>query len=189
MDKQVIGIFRVLMYLAVIYLFGNNIPGVFEVKLYISEWIHGDITPEHRNSGSVSVIMFVILGIASFYILQTVIYVFIGGALNNRNTSILNLIRHIFRSLKEIGQSKNFWTSGKEENDYEQIRKIMKYRDNKMALMNNAEAAKLLKETGSLDQMYHAKDLPQYRKTLSYINNKAAFMTNEQALDYIRTKK
>lgn len=185
MNKILIGYFRVLLFLVLpIWI---DIPSNFEVKLYFSDLIHGGHTPELRNSTSVKMILFFIYGLGSFYILQTVMYIFLGGPLQDRNTGIWNFLRHVWRSVKEIRGDKHFWTSDNDSNsNFRNIDQVLSYRDNKMAFMSNADAAELLKKTSHIDTLRNSSELRQSRKVLSYLNNKVALMDNERALDYIQ---
>lgn len=186
MDKQIIGIFRITLILVLVYYFKLPVMDPDEIKFYVSDLIHDGHNSEQRNSTSVSIIMFFILGIMSFYIFQTLFYIFIGGALQNRNTSIFNFVRHMYKAFKEIRSDKYFWTNSEQLSDTSRIDELLTYRDNKMAFMTNKQASKLLKKTSHVDAMKNNPELTQSQKTLSYINNKIAFMDNKSALEWIQ---
>jgi len=186
MDKQLIGIFRVAISLVAILFF--DLPSVYEFKLWVSDMIHGGYTQELRNTTSVSLVMFISLGILSFYILQTILYIFVGSALNGRNAGIVNFIKHSFKSIREISNGGHFWTKSSENGSLDRINDVLKYRDNKMAMMSNSQAVDLMKKTGHVDAIMSQSDLPQSRKALSYLNNKVALMDNKQALEFIQNK-
>tara|TARA_B100000508_G_scaffold138385_1_gene134321 strand:+ start:4888 stop:5454 length:567 start_codon:yes stop_codon:yes gene_type:complete len=187
MNKVLIGYFRVLLFFLIpIWI---DIPSSFEIKLYLSDLIHGGHTPEMRNSPSVKTILFLTYGLGSFYILQTVIYIFVGGPLQERNTSLWNFLRLVWDAVKEIRSDKHFWSSANDSNsNFRNIDQVLSYRDNKMAFMSNAQAAELLKKTSHIDTLRNSAELKQSRKVLSYLNNKVALMDNESALDYIQNK-
>lgn len=188
MDKQVIGFFRIVLFFV---LFGAlGVPSdPFEYKLMISDLIHGGHSAELRNSTSVSIIMAISLGVISFYIIQSLAYIFVGSALNGRNTSIFNFFRHVFKSLGEMRNDPHFWTSDSASGGSNSLDKVMSYRDNKMAMMNNADAAELMKKTSHIDAARANPDLPQSKKVLSYLNNKVALMDNKSALEYLQNGK
>ena len=186
MNKVIIGYFRVICFLILPHFV--DFPSSYEVKLYLSDLIHGSYTPELRNSAAVSIAFVVIYGICSFYILQTVMYLFIGGPLQERNTGIWNFLRHVCIAFKEMRNDKYFWTSDSDSSNFRNIDELLSYRDNKMAFMNNHDAAKLLKKTSHIDALRNSSDLKQSKKVLSYLNNKVALMDNKSALEYIQNK-
>jgi len=188
MDKQLIGVFRLL--LAAILFVVLDVPSdPFEYKLMISELIHGGYSAELRNTAIVSIVMAVSLGILSFYILQSVIYIFVGSALNGRNTSIFNFFRHVFKSFGEMRNDPHFWTSDSNGGGTNSLQNVLSYRDNKMAMMNNAQAAEVMKKTSHVDSFLANPDHPQSKKVISYLNNKVAMMDNKTALEYLQNDK
>ena len=185
MSKTSIGIIRLVAWLVVAYTVG--LPSSFDLKVMLADMFHGDHTAELRNTASVSITMFVILALCSFYIFQTVLYIFIGGALQDRNTSPINFIRHVIRALRENASDGYFWTSSSSsENTLSRVEQLLSYRDNKMALMPNADAAELMAKTSHVDMLLANPDLKQSKKALGYINNKIALMDNKSALEYIQ---
>lgn len=186
MDKQLIGIFRLAVYIALMFLV--DLPSLREYEIWVTEVIHGEYTSELRNSTSVWLVRLISLGIMSFYILQTILYIFVGSALNGRNSGIVNFFRHSFRSIREIANGSHFWTNSSDAGSLNRINDVLKYRDNKMSMMSNSQAAKLMKKTGHIDAIMSQPDLPQSRKALSYLNNKVALMDNKQALEFLQNK-
>lgn len=184
MSKVAIGYLRVIGYLLLGYFL--DLPSSDEIKFYISDLYHGSHIPDARNSLSVQITMLVILELASFYVIQTVVYIFIGNALQGYNTSPCNFIKHVIAALRKMNNDKYFWTSDSSNSDYKNIDALLRYRDNKMALMNNDQAAELMKRTSHIDMLRNSSDLPQSKKALSYLNNKIALMDNEGALKYIQ---
>lgn len=187
MNKVATGYIRVIIYLTACYFF--DIPSIYEVKLYITDLYYGEYSQEYRDSGLVHFSMFLILSVLSFYIIQTIIYIFVGHALQNRNTSPFNLLRHVWKAILQIKSDKYFWTSDSTSCNFRNIDELLSYRDNKMAMMSNADAAVILKKTSHIDTLRGSADLPQSKKVLSYLNNKVALMDNESALKYIQNRK
>jgi len=185
--KQEIGIFRLIVFL--VLMFTTNISmDTMDLKFWISDMIHGSHALEFRNSMSVSLFMGPILAVMSFYIAQTGIYLFIGRALEGKNTGLIRFLGYVIKGLQECANDPNFWSSSSSDSNYDNIEKLLKYRDNKMAFMSNREAAEYMKGTGHIDMMISRPDLKQSRKTLSYLNNKTAFMSNESALNFLKGK-
>ena len=187
--KQLIGIFRVTVYLILMFTFPNLSLDTTDIKYWVSDVIHGSHAPEFRTSTSVSLIMFPILALIGFYIFQTGFYIFIGNALNGKNTSPLRFLGYLITGIQECANDPNFWSSNSNSSDLGSIEKVLSYRDNKMALMSNKEAAEYMKGTGHVDMMISRPDLKQSRKTLSYLNNKVALMDNESALNFLKSNK
>ena len=184
MNKQLIGVIRVIVALVLMYKFEFSFDP-YDLKLWISDLIHGAHTPELRSSDSVAYAMIFVLGVASFFIIQTLLYIFI-PALQNRNTSIFNFARHSFIAVIENLQDPYFWSSSSEGGNLDAVNKVLSYRDNKMAMMNNEQAAEFMRGTGHVDMLLSRPDLKQSRKALSYMNNKMAMMTNEQGLNFMK---
>ena len=188
--KQLIGIFRITLLMVLVYLFELPLLEPFEIKIMVSKLVHsGEYTAEFRDSLSVSLIMLVILGVMSFYIIQSFIYIFIGSALEGKNTGLFRFIGYVITGLRECANDPYFWSSSSNTSDYSRIEDILKYRDNKMALMDNKQAAEYIKGTGHLEYLMSRKDLKHSRRTLSYLNNKLAFMDNETGLNYLKNQK
>lgn len=188
--KQLIGIFRIALIMVLAYVFKLPILDTFELKIMVSKLVHsGEYSAEFRNSLSVSLIMLVILGVMSFYIIQSFVYIFIGSALEGKNTGLFRFIGYVISGLRECASAPYFWSSSSNTSDYSRIEDVLKYRDNKMALMDNKQAAEYIKGTGHLEYLMTRKDLKHSRRTLSYLNNKLAFMDNEMGLDYLKNQK
>jgi len=132
--------------------------------------------------------MLIVLGLFSFYLLQSLIFIFV-PAVQNRNTSLINFIKHSVKALGEIGSNPHFWSSGSEDGSLNRINEVLSYRDNKMAFMNNEKASEFMRGTGHVDMLMSRPDLKQSRKALSYMNNKIAFMSNESALEFMKGMK
>lgn len=183
--KQLIGLFRVAVFLMLI--FTTNISfDVMDLKFWVSDMIHGSHAAQFRNSMSVTFVMIPILALASFYIIQTILYVFIGNALAGKNTSPLRFLRLSISGLRDCVNQPNFWSSNSGSGDLSNIERVLSYRDNKMALMDNETATEFMSGTGHVDFMMSRPELKQSKKTLSYMNNKMALMDNETALNYIK---
>lgn len=188
--KQLIGIFRIALLMVLAYVFKLPILDPFEIKIMISKLVHsGQYTSEFRDSLSVNLIMFVILGLMCFYILQSLIYIFLGHALEGKRTGLFRFLGYVVSGLRECARDPYFWTRSSGSDDFSRLEDVLKYRDNKMAFMDNKRAAEYMKGTGHIEHLMNRKDLKQSQKTLSYLNNKVAFMDNERALDYLRGKK
>lgn len=183
--KQLIGIFRVAIYLILVFTTDISLDPL-DLKFWISDIIHGSHATEFRDSLSVNFILFPILAIISFYIIQTILYIFIGNALDGKNTNPLRFLGYVVSGLRDCVNDTNFWTSSSDSGDLNNIERVLSYRDNKMALMDNRSAAEYMQGTGHVDLMISRPDLVQSRKTLSYMNNKIALMDNETALNYIK---
>lgn len=186
--KQLIGIFRVTIYLILAFFFAKEMDAI-NVEYFVSDIIHGSHTAEFRESTSVKLIMLPILFIFGFYIIQTILYIFIGNALNGKSTGPLRFLGYLITGIQECANDPNFWSSSSNSSDLGNIEKVLSYRDNKMALMSNKEAAEYMKGTGHVDMMISRPDLKQSRKTLSYLNNKVALMDNETALNFLKGNK
>lgn len=188
MDKRLIGFLRVIFYLILFVLLNLPISN-FEVKLFISDLIHGSHGFEVRDTMGVKLVTFLYFGINSFFIIQTLMYIFIGGALNNRNTSIFRFFKLLISGIREMSQTQNFWTNSSTSVATDQIERVIQYRDNKIALMSNREAVEYMKGTGHIDFMMSRPDLKQNKKVLSYMNGKMAFMDNETAVNFLKGQK
>lgn len=186
--KQLIGIFRITVYLVLVFTTNISLDPM-DLKFWVSDMIHGSHAIEFRDSLSVSLVTGPILAIVSFYIIQTILYIFIGNALDGKNTSPLRFLRYLIRDLRKVSRDPNFWASDSGSSDLSNIERVLSYRDNKMALMDNRSAAEYMSGTGHVDLMISRPELRQGRKTLSYMNNKIALMDNETALNYIRGNK
>jgi len=186
--KQLIGIFRIAIYLVLIFTTDISLDPM-HLKFWISDMIHGSHAIEFRDSLSVSLVMGPILLIGAFYIIQTIMYIFIGNALEGKNTSPLRFLGILIKDLREVARDPNFWTSDSGSGDLNNIERVLSYRDNKMACMDNKSASEYMSGTGHVDFMLNRPDLKQSRKTLGYMNNKIALMDNETALNYIRGNK
>jgi hypothetical protein len=186
--KQLIGIFRIIIYIVAIYSFDFSLDP-YDLKIWASDMIHGAHTPELRETASVWLVRFLVLGASSFYIIQSFVYIFIGNALNGKNTGLFRFLRILVRDSVEAIRDPYFWTNSSTGGDLGGIEKVLSYRDNKMALMTNKEAAEYMRGTGHVDMMLNRPDLKQSRKTLSYLNNKIAFMDNESALEFLKGSK
>jgi len=187
--KQLIGIFRVTVYLIIFFAFPNFGFDATDLEYWISDMIHGSHAPEFRESASVILVKLPILFLFGFYIFQTGFYIFIGNALNGKNTGPLRFLGYLITGIQECANDPNFWSSNSNGSDLGGIEKVLRYRDNKMALMSNKEAAEYMKGTGHVDMMISRPDLKQSRKTLSYLNNKVALMDNETALNFLKSNK
>lgn len=187
--KQLIGLFRVTVYLILVFTTNISLDVVMDFKFWVSDMIHGSLAAEFRNSMSVTFVMIPILALASFYIIQTILYVFIGNALAGKNTSPLRFLRLAISGLRECANDPDFWISNSGSGDLNNIERVLSYRDNKMALMDNKAATEYMSGTGHVDFMMSRPDLKQSRKALSYMNNKIALMDNETAVKYIKGSK
>jgi hypothetical protein len=187
--KQLIGIFRIVLVLVIFPYFGLDIFDGIEVQNFISKFIHGSYSPELRDTGSVVFLSLVYFLILTFYIIQSVFYIFVGSSLEGKNTSLTRFLYYVVRDLKEVARDPHFWSSDSSGGNLNNIEKVLSYRDNKMTFMSNKEAAEYMKGTGHIDLLMSRPDLKQSRKTLSYLNNKMTFMDNETALNFIKEKK
>lgn len=188
MNKQMIGVFRVAVYLVIVIFFPREFNN-FNFKFWISDFLYGSHATEFRSSTAISLIMLLYYGILSFYIIQTMLYIFIGGALTGRKTGLFRFLGLLISGIQEAASAPNFWTSRSGSIQTDQIEKVLQYRDNRMAMMSNEDAVEFSKGTGHVEQMLTRPDLRQNRKVLSYMNNKIAFMDNETALEYLRGQK
>ncbi len=185
--KKLIGIFRVSVYLIALLVFDFEFS-VTGLKFWVSDIIHGAHTAELRNSLSVNSVMFIILAIASYYIIQTLFYIFVGNDLNGKNTGLLRFLKYFIAGIRQNMTDPNFW-SNNASGDLSNIERVVNYRDNKTAFMSNKEASEYMKGTGHVDMMMSRPDLKQSRKTLSYLNGKMAFMDNETAINFLKNNK
>lgn len=187
MNKQLIGFLRLVIVFGIAWILNLSFSA-YDLKLFVSDLVHGAHTPELRDSVSVNTIMIVVLGLFSFYVLQSLVYLLV-PAVQERNTSLINFIKLSVKALGEIGKDPYFWTNGSNDGNLENINRVLSYRDNKMALMSNEKAVEFMKGTGHIDMLLSRPDLKQSRKALSYLNNKMAFMSNESALNFMKDKK
>jgi hypothetical protein len=72
---------------------------------------------------------------------------------------------------------------------YDNIERVLHYRDGKIANMGVADAANYIKGTGHIDHMMARTDLPQSQKTLSYLNNRLGNMGNDDAIKFLKGEK
>jgi hypothetical protein len=187
MNKQLIGVFRVVVYLVIVIFFSREIDSI-NFKYWVSDLIYGSHSVEFRSKTIIDLIMVIYYGILSFYIIQTVFYIVIGGALTGKNTSLLRFLRILVRDIREVAQTPSYWFgSGPLQTD--QIVKVLQYRDNRMSIMSNADAVEYSRGTGHVEQMMTRPDLKQNKKVLSYMNNRMAFMTFDDALNYMKGNK
>ena len=186
--KQLIGIFRIALFIVLIFSFDISLDP-FDLKLWVSDMIHGAHTPELRSSDIVWFVNFLILGAASFYIIQSFVYIVVGNSLDGKNTGLFRFLKLIVSGTLEAIRDPHFWASDDTSGGLAQVEKVLSYRDNKMALMSNREAAEFMRSTGHVDMLLSRPDLKQSRKALSYMNNKMAFMSNDQALNYLKGQK
>jgi hypothetical protein len=184
--KQLIGIFRIALVLILMYGFELPIMDPFKIQCWLSNLIHGAHTAEFRDSASVSLGMFVILGVMSFYIIQSFVYIFVGHALEGKNTGLFRFLGYVVSGLRECANDPYFWTSSSSNSDFSRIEDVLKYRDSRMKLMSNKEAAEFMRGTGNVEHLLNNKDLKRSRKVLSYMNNKMNLMDNECALEYLK---
>lgn len=189
MKKQSIGLLRITLYLVLIYFFDISFIEPGNMKFWVSDMIHGSHADEFRVTISVTLVMIILLSLISFYAIQTVLYILIGNALDEKNTSLFRFLRIVIRDLRECANDSNFWTSNSGSGDLNNIERVLSYRDNMMALMDNKAATEYMSGTGHVDFMMSRPDLKQSRKALSYMNNKMALMDNETALNYIKGNK
>ena len=183
--KQLIVIFRIALYLAIIYSFDISLDP-YELKLWVSDMIHGAHTPELRNSDIVWFVNLLILGASAFYIIQSVVYILVGNALEGKNTGILRFLKLAFSGVVDAIQDPQFWSSSDISGGLPQVDKVMQYRDNKMAMMSNKEAVSYMSSTSQLDMLVSSSHLKQSRKALSYMNNKMAVMSNDSAIKWLQ---
>lgn len=188
MNKRLIGIFRVAIYLLLINFFAKEIDAI-NIEYLVSDMIHGSHTPEFRDSGIVVFIMLILYGIGSFYIIQTIVYLWVGNDLTGKNTGLFRFLYYVIRDLRACANDPNFGFNDTGDGNLNNIEKVLSYRDNKMTFMSNKEAAEYMRGTGHVDMMLSRPDLKQSRKTLSYLNNKMAFMDNETALNFLKGNK
>jgi len=184
MNKQLIGVLRVIVALVLMYSFDVSFDP-YDLKLWISDLIHGAHTPELRNSDSVAMAMIPFALVAGFFIIQTILYITV-PALQSRNTSIFNFTKHSFVAIIENLRDPHFWASSSESGNLDRVNEVLSYRDNKMAMMNNSQAVDFMRGTGHVDMLLSRPDLKQSRKALSYMNNKMSMMSNEQALNFMK---
>lgn len=187
MNKQLIGFLRIAIVFGLAWGFDLSL-NAYDLKLYVSDLVNGAHTPELRDSLTVSSIMLIVLGLFSFYLIQSLIYIFV-PALQEKNTSLFNFIKHSVRALGEIGRDPYFWSNSSNDGDLSRINEVLSYRDNKMAMMSNSQAVDFMRGTGHVDMLLSRPDLKQSRKALSYMNNKMSFMSNESALNFMKSKK
>lgn len=187
--KQLIGLFRIAVCLFVGVYLEIEFLDTRNIETWVSDLIHGGHTQELRDSMSVKLSMLVIQGVIAFYILQTVVYIFVGHAMEGKNTGLFRFIGLVISGLQECARDPYFWTSDSGSGDFNRLDDLMKYRDNKMAFMSNEQAADYMRGTGHVDFMMANRDLKQSRNVLGYLNNKVALMSNEQAIDYLKGKK
>lgn len=186
--KQAIGYFRLTIVL--ILMFAFNLSLDFNgLEKWVSDMIHGSHSIEYRDSTIVSIVMGPILIISGFYIFQTLIYIFVGGSLDGKNTSLLRFVGYVISGIRGCVTDKHFWLDDSGDGRLNNIERVISYRDNKMAFMSNKEAAKYMKGTGHIDMMISRPELKQSRKALSYLNNKMAFMDNEAAVRFLKSNK
>jgi hypothetical protein len=183
--KQLIGIFRIALYIVVMYSFDISLDP-YDLKLWVSDMIHGAHTPELRNSAIVWFVNFLILGASSFYIIQSLVYILAGSALDGKNTGIFRFLKLFTAGIVDAVRDPRFWSSSDISGGLPQIDKVMQYRDNKMAMMSNKEAISYMNSTAQLDQLVTSTHLKQSRKALSYMNNKMAMMSNESAIKWLQ---
>lgn len=188
MSKQLIGFFRIITFMMIVSVFNPPLYGT-ELRMFISDVIYGVHDEVHRNSTAVFAISLIFLTVISFYIIQSLVYLFIGNALEGKDTGIIRFFRLCISGLQDAANDKNFWSQKGSSKDLSNIQRVLSYRDNKIAFMSNSQAAEYMKGTGHVDFMISNKDLPQSQKTLSYLNNKIAFMDNESALQFLKGDK
>jgi len=184
--KQLIGIFRIALVLILMYGFELPIMDTFKMECWLSELFHGENTAELRDSASVSFSMFFILGVMSFYIIQSFVYIFVGHALEGKNTGLFRFLGYVVSGLRECANDPYFWSSSSSSSDFSRIEDVLKYRDSRMKMMSNREAAEFMRGTGNVEHLLNNKDLKRSRKVLSYMNNKMNLMDNERALEYLK---
>lgn len=183
--KQLIGIFRITLYIVIICSFDISLDP-YDLKLWVSDMIHGAHTPELRSSAIVWFVNFLILGASSFYIIQSLVYILAGNALDGKNTGLLRFLKLFVSGIIEAVQDPSFWSSSDISGGLQQVDKVMQYRDNKMAMMSNRDAVSYMSSTSQLDMLVSSSHLKQSRKALSYMNNKMAMMSNESAITWLQ---
>jgi hypothetical protein len=186
--KQLIGVFRIAVYVVIVQFTDFNFSAT-DIAAWLAETIHGANTPEFRGSDAVWFGKLFILVPFGFYIIQTFMYIIIGNALDGKNTSFIRFLRILARDSIIAARDPLFWASSDVSGGLPQVEKVLSYRDNKMAMMNNKDAAEFMRSTGHVDMLLSRTDLKQSRKALSYMNNKMACMSNEKALDYLKGQK
>jgi hypothetical protein len=186
--KKLIGILRLIAYFVFVYAFDMGFDA-YDLRLWVSDMIHGAHTPALRGTTSVSLIVLAVMAPVCYYIIQTVLYIIVGNELNGKNTSLLRFLKYVVSGLRECANNPHFWSNDSGSNNLSSVEEIIKYRDSKMAFMSNKDAAEYMKGTGHLDMMMSRPDLKQSRKTLSYLNGKLAFMDNESGLKFLKNQK
>ena len=69
--------------------------------------------------------------------------------------------------------------------NYENINRILQYREDKMGLMTNEERVRFIMETSKLDNLYTSSGA-NTKKTLEYINGRLGLMSNDEGINYLK---
>jgi len=128
--KQLIGIFRIALFIVLIFSFDISLDP-FDLKLWVSDMIHGAHTPELRSSDIVWFVNFLILGAASFYIIQSFVYIVVGNSLDGKNTGLFRFLKLIVSGTLEAIRDPHFWASDDTSGGLAQVEKVLSYRYNK----------------------------------------------------------
>ncbi len=185
MNKQLIGIFRIGVYLVIVFFYAREFDN-FNFKFWISDLIYGSHSEEFRGKILIDLIMLVYYGIISFYILQTFLYISIGSALQDKRTGLFRFIGMFFSAVWEISQNPHLWFTSSGSRTKSNIERVLEYRDAKMSNMTNEQAVKFMSGTAHVDFMMTRPDLKQHSRALNYMDSKMSSMDNETALKYIK---
>lgn len=182
MDKRIIAIFRVVIVAILSFVFGLPLLEPFKLECSVAEFYFGDNNSNLRAMWPVQLTMFVYLLLASIYIVQTFLYLRIGSAMNGKDSSIIRFFKLSLKALQEFPDNSSPSTGEKHEN----IERVLRYRDGKLANMGVADAADYMKGTGHIDHMLTRSDLPQAQKSLDYLNGRLGNMGNDDAVEFLR---
>jgi hypothetical protein len=181
MDKRIVGVFRLLVVAILSFGFGLPILEPFQLECNVTEFIYEDNNPELRAMWPVQLTLFVYLLLASFYIFQTFMYLRLGRAMNGKDAGIVRFFKLTFKALRELPYDTTPTLGG-----YNNIERVLRYRDSKMANMGVEDAANYMRSTGHIDHMMTRTDLPQSQKALSYLNGRMGNMGNDDAIEFIK---
>ena len=186
MKKRLIGIFRIITFIYILPLFGIDLSDSIAFKNYISELIYGEYNMELRNSGVVVFFALISYLIISFYIIQSIIYILIGPAFEDKNTGLFRFVGYVISGIRDYIEDPR---SSSSEYDLNRLEEVMRYRDSKMKLMSNKDAVEYMKGSGYVEHLMSRRDLKRSREVLSYLNNKVNLMDNERAFNFIKNQK
>lgn len=126
-------------------------------------------------SNLISSVLFIIAG---WYSIKFFIVGLLQILLFNQQLSIMGDRPNLGREIKNRNNS-----------EYPNIERALKFRDSAMSGMNDAKASEYYQSTSKIDRFFADNSGKNTKRALGYMNSKMAGMNDAKAVDYLRGKK